>query len=707
MAKRSKKKKTTGSPISTNVPLTGAVAQRPPPWLSRDWLWALILILAVILAYLPVWWAGYIWDDDAMVTANPVIIGPLGLKEIWTTTAADICPLTITTFWVEHGLWGLAPLPYHLVNVLLHGACAVVLWRVLRSLQAPGAWLGAALWALHPVEVESVAWISELKNTESGLFFLLSILFFVRWLRARGLDGRTRGGWNYALMLLFAALAMAGKSSTVILPVVLCLCAWWVEGRWRWRNLVKVAPIFLMSIVAGALSILTQGLVLAKDTDPQGVRTWPERLVTTGDVVCFYLGKLLWPHPLITIYPRWQIDAGQWVSYLPLLAVILVLSVLWLKRESWSRPWFFAFAYFLAALLPTLGLVDMSFSRYSFVADHFQYLAGMGPLALAGAGMVRLADWVIPGRSWLQSSLCAGLLLVLGILSWRQNWIYQNKNMLWTYNVANNPNCWVGYNNLGDALSKKGRVDEAMALFLKALEINPNYPMAHNNLGIALSKKGEVDEAMVHYQKALEINPNYVAAHNNLGAALSKKGEVDEAITQYQTALEIDPNYAEAHYNLGAALFQKRQVDEAITQYQKTLEIDPNFAMAHNNLGVALFQNGRVDEAIAQYQKALKSDPRNVQIHNSLGLALAKRGIDFLQAGRVDEAIAQFQEALKNDPTLVQAHSNLGIAFAQKGQANEALAQFQEALRLQPDDNAAQINLAKIKAMMQQKAVSP
>ena len=173
-----------------------------PSWFNRDWVWGLTCVLAVIVAYSPVWWAGYIWDDDLYVTANPCIVGPLGLKEIWTTSAADICPLTLTTFWVEHALWGLAPLPYHLVNVLLHGACAVLLWRVLRSLRVPGAWLGAALWALHPVQVESVAWITEMKNTQSGLFFLLSILFFVKWLRAR--DRRTnRRGWNYALNFAF------------------------------------------------------------------------------------------------------------------------------------------------------------------------------------------------------------------------------------------------------------------------------------------------------------------------------------------------------------------------------------------------------------------------------------------------------------------------------------------------------------------------
>jgi tetratricopeptide (TPR) repeat protein len=734
MAKKSNKIKAPRVP----VPATDAVAQRPPSWLGSDWFWALILVLAVILTYLPLWRAGFIWDDDTLVTANPCIVGPLGLKEIWTTSAADICPLTITTFWVEHALWGLAPLPYHLMNVLLHAASAVLLWRILRGLRVLGAWLGAALWAVHPLQVESVAWIAEMKNTESGLFFLLSILFFVRWLRARNLDGRTGGVWNYAFTLLFAGMSIASKSSTVILPVVLCLCAWRVEARWRWRNVARVAPILLMSAATGVLSMWTQNLQIADNA--HWVQSWPERLVTAGYVVWFYLGKLLWPHPLITIYPHWVIDAGQAVSYLPLLVVIIVLFIFWLKRESWSRPWFFAFAYFLVTLFPVLGLVTISYFGLSFVADHFQYLANMGPLALVGAGAVRLADFVIPGRSWLQSSLCAGLLIVLGMLSWHRVWAYESEETLWTDTLAKNPSCWLGYNNLGKAFLEKGQMDKAMGQFQKALELNPdsvqaennlghafledgqvdkamaqlqkaseidpNYAEARNNLGIALSKKGEVDEAIVQYQKALELNPNYAKAHNNLGIAFFKKGKVDEAIAQYQKTLAITPNYAEAHYNLGAAHFQKGQVDEAIAQYQRALEINPNFVMAHNNLGIALFQNGQVDEAIKQYQKALELDPKMIQIHRNLAPALAQTGIVLLQEGRLDEAIAQFQEALKSDPTIAQAHSDLGIAFAQKGQADEAMAQFQEALRLRPDDSAAQVNLAKIKAMLQQKTGS-
>jgi tetratricopeptide (TPR) repeat protein len=622
MAKRSKRKKARSTEILAKVAHAGTVAQQLPSWLRRDWLLGLILVFAVILVYLPVWWAGYIWDDDTVLTANPCIVGPFGLKEIWTTNGADICPLTLTTFWMEHALWGLAPLPYHLVNVLLHGACAVVLWRVLRSLQVPGAWLGAALWAVHPVEVASVAWVAEMKNTESGLFFLLSILFFVKWLRTKDLKQRSGSNWNYGLTLLFAALAMASKSSTVVLPEVLCLCAWWVKGRWRWRNLIKIGPIFLMSIAAGAVSLWTQKLQ-GFTAEMDRVRSWPERLATAGDAVWFYLGKLIWPYPVITIYPRWEIDAGWWVSYLPFVAVIVVLILLWLKRESWSRPWFFALSYFLVALLPILGLVNMSFFRYSFVADHFQYLAGMGPLALAGAGLATFADFLIPQKPWVQSSLCTGLLLILGTLSWSHAWIYENSEALWTDTLARNPNCWVG----------------------------------PANLGLALSQKGQLDEAIKQYRKVLEIKPNLAQPHNNLGNDLSRKGRVDEAIAEYQKALGNDPNYAEAHYNLANALFQKGQVDEAILEYQKALEINPNYANARNNFGVVLARNGRLDEAMAQYQKALEINPNYADVHNNLGSA-------FLQGGRADEAVAQFQEALRLKPDYVEAKNNLAKAQA-------------------------------------------
>ncbi len=621
MAKRSKRKSTADSAIS---PIAMKKVDPLLPlhaWYQRDWVWGSILIFAVILAYGPVWHAGFIWDDDYHLTTNPCIIGPLGLKEIWTTSAARIGPLTFTTFWVEDALWGLHPLPYHLVNVLLHGASAILLWRVLLGLRVPGAWLGAALWALHPVEVESVAWITEMKNTQSCLFYLLTVLFFVKALKARDSNNRGTWGWNDALTLLCAALAMTSKSSTVILPIVLCLCAWWMEGRWNWRNLVRVGPIILMSVAASALSIWTQKLEGGMGSSL--ARSWPERLATAGDAVWFYLGKLLWPHPLIMVYPRWQIDVSQPLSYLPLLAVIIVLFIFWLKRESWSRPWFFAFTYFLAALLPVLGLVEHSFLRYSFVGDHFQYLASMGPLALAGAGLTRLADFMVKEKSQLQASFCAGLLLVLGMLSWQRARAYASQETLWVDTVAKNPNCWVGYYNLGVVLIQKGQVDAAMARFQQALEINPNDAPSHNNLGNTLAQTGHTDEAMVQFLKALDINPNYAEAHENLGNAFAQMGHTDEAIIHYQRALDINPNFAEAHYDLGNLLVQKGRLDEAIGEYRKALEANAANASIHTNLGIALVQNGQVNEAIAQFQQAVRLNPQDSDAQANLAKAQA------------------------------------------------------------------------------------
>ncbi len=602
MAKRSKKRKATGSDAGRIVP---RAKSQPAPsgdssisfGVRRNWVWELLLVLALFLIYSPVWQAGYVWDDGAVVINNPVIAGPLGLKEIWTTSAADICPATLTTFWLEYAVWGSAPLPYHLVNVLLHGLCAVLLGRVLRRLQIPGAWLGAALWAFHPVQVESVAWISELKNTQSAVFFLLSILFYIRWLETRKGDVPHRGDWPYGLSLLCGALAMTSKSSTVILPVVLVLFAWWMEGRWHWRHLTPLAPFFLMSLAAGIVSIWTQGLQLA-NTSLDWERTWPERLVTAGEAIWFYLGKLVWPHPLVTIYPRWTIDAGDWVSYLPLLAAIGILIILWLKCESWSRPYFMAYAYFLVALLPVLGLVNNTYSRYSFVADHFQYLASMGPLALAGAGIIRLGSLVTTSRPWIASTVGAVLLVALGTLSWQRTWVYQNQETLWTDTLAKNPECWAGYNDLGDALLQKGQIEDAMVQYRKAVEIYPDFVDAHTNLGTALLQSGHAEEAIAEYQKVLALSPDSAKAHFNLGDAFVRAKQVDLAVAQYQRAADIDPDYAEAHYNLGWIFLNQGRSDEAVAQFQDVMRLNPNLADVQSNLARA--------EALARQNAAQK-----------------------------------------------------------------------------------------------------
>ena len=356
---------------------------------GNRWLRGALLVGLVLVAYLPALQAGFIWDDDKHLTENPCIVGPLGFAGIWTTAEATYYPLVLTTFWVEHALWGLAPLPFHLINVLVHAACAVALWLVLARLLVPGAWLGAAIWALHPVQVESVAWVTELKNTQSGFFFLLAILFFLSWRESRASEGRSTGGTSYALALLAAVAAILSKSSTVMLPLVLALCWWWEEGVWRWRNVTTLVPFFAISAAASGWTIWEQQFHSGA-LGAEWALTWPERLVIAGRDPWFYLGKLVWPHPLVFIYPRWHIDASQPLAYLPLIAAGAVAVVLWRRRDRWGRAPLFAFAYFAVSLFPVLGFFKVYFFRFSFVADHFQYLASMGPLALAGAGLTRL-----------------------------------------------------------------------------------------------------------------------------------------------------------------------------------------------------------------------------------------------------------------------------------------------------------------------------
>ncbi|MBV8378768.1 MAG: tetratricopeptide repeat protein, partial [Verrucomicrobia bacterium] len=470
------------------------------------------------------------------------------------------------------------------------------------------------------------------------------------------------GGLKYSFSLLFAALAMAAKSSTVILPFVLCLCAWWIEGRLSWRHVRRTAPFFLIAIAAAALAMWTQGLQLAEAPDPQWTRTWPERIAAAGEALWFYLSKLLFPHPLMTVYPRWQTDAGQWISYLPLLAAIAILSILWLRHEAWSQACFFAFAYFVVALLPAMGLLDNTIFRISLVFDHLQYLASIGPLALAGAGLARLSGFVIPKKpALLARALCACPLLILGMTTWERASAYESDETFWTDAVLKNPGCLVGHNNLGNYLLQKGKLDEAIAQCQKALEIKSTDEKAHYILGLALFQKGQAEDAFAQYQKALAINPNYVAAHYNFGNALVQEGRLDEAIGQFQEALKTQPDYAPAHINLGNTLFQE----------------------------------GRLDEAIGQFQEALKINLEPETLFN-LGNAL-------LRKKRLDEAIEQFQKALNITPNSVPAHYTLGVALAQKGQLNEAIEQFEEALRLKPDFSAAQDALEKVQAFLRQR----
>ena len=654
-------------------------------WWRQGWLPALFLAAAIVAAYQPAWHAGFIWDDDYHLTQNPCVIGPLGFKAIWTSSAAVYYPLVLTSFRAQHALWGLNPLPYHLVNIALHAACAILLWRVLRNLKVRGAWFGAALWALHPVQVESVAWITELKNTQSCLFYLLAILLFLKW-RAGGAIGDRRGNeLHYAAALLCALLAILSKTSTVMLPVVLGLCWWWMEGSWRWRHGVRLAPFFLISGLASGWTIWEQRFHSGA-LGAEWAQSWSERLVLSGKVIWFYLGKLLWPHPLLFIYPRWTIDASRPAAYLPVVAIALVMFVLWRNRTSRMRLVLFAIACFLVSLFPVLGFFNVYFFRYSFVGDHFQYLASIGPLALAAAGIATAFRFLGAGKRFLEPALCGAALLALGGLTWHQCQTYRDIETLWRATLAGNPQAVMAHNNLGLAVLEKGQVEEATAHFRKALEINHDFYDAHNSLGLVRLRQGQVKEAIAHFQEAVRLRPDFAAAHNNLGNALQQDGQPDKAVEQYQIALKINPRFALAFYNLGNGYLQQGRTDEAIANFQKALEIQPTYPEAHYNLGIALFLKGQTDPAIAQLQKAVELRPHFPEAHNNLANLL-------LQKGQIAQAIRHYQIVVEGAPTNAPAHSNLGEAFLQAGQMDDAIVQLQMAAQLLPGSAEAQNTL--------------
>jgi tetratricopeptide (TPR) repeat protein len=533
---RQQKRHPANNPAVKRRPLADEAPRslQPPGWLL-----ALLLVAGVFIACMPVWQAGFIWDDDDHLTQNPCIVGPLGFKAIWTTGAAVYYPLVLTTFWIQHALWGLNPLPYHLLNVAMHAACALLLWRVLQRLRVPGAWFGAALWALHPVQVESVAWITELKNTQSCFFYLLAILFFLKWRVAGVLPGGRSGEGNYALALLCAALAILSKTSTVILPVVLGLCWWWIEGRWRWRNGLRLAPFFLISGLASAWTIWEQKFHSGA-LGPEWAQTGAERLVIAGKVVWFYLGKLLWPHPLIFIYPRWAIAAAQPAAYLPVLAVVVTLLILWRYRNGRMRPLFFAFACFLVSLFPVLGFFNIYFFRYSFVGDHFQYLASLGPLVLVAAAVTSALSRLKGGQRFLQPVLCGTVLLGLGALTWQQTRLYRDNQTLFQATLDRNPNCWIAQNNLSLVLLAAGQAPEAKVRLEQALALKPDYAEAHNNLGAALDLLGQRSAAIDHYRRATQLKPDYTEAWINLAidCFLTSRPQAD-ALAVAQKALDL------------------------------------------------------------------------------------------------------------------------------------------------------------------------
>jgi protein O-mannosyl-transferase len=543
-------------------------------WARGPWFLASVILIITFLAYQSVWRAGFIWDDNHHLTENPAMTAPHGLRMIWTSLAISrYYPLTLTSFWLQRRLWGLNPMPYHLVNIALHAVNGVLVYFVLRWLRLPSAWLAAMLWVLHPVNVESVAWITELKNTQSGVFFFLALLCFL-WFEA----GAKRR-W-YALALLCGLAALLSKPSTVVLPLALLLCVWWERGCWRRVDVLRVIPFFALALGMSVLTVIEQhGQILREGTSEWKLAT-AERFVVAGKAVWFYAFKVLWPVRLTFVYPRWDIEAGSFSSWLPLAGLVAVGSILWAwRRQSWARAGLFGCGFYVAALLPVLGFFDVFYFLYSFVADHFQYLASVGLIALVTSGAATAGRRV--GRSGGHLVAVATLTapMVLAILTWREGRVYRDAKTLWRDTLAKNPRCWMAHTNLGNVLQSSGRIAEAEEHYEQALQIKPDYAMAHNDLGVALIAAGKPETAVGHLEKALQIKPDLVEAQDNLAWLLatlppSLGGDAIRAVRLARQACELTGYRVAAHLNtLAVAYAAAGQFTDAIDTAEKAVDL--------------------------------------------------------------------------------------------------------------------------------------
>jgi protein O-mannosyl-transferase len=688
------------------------------------WLLLLALVVAVFVAYQPAWRGELLWDDDVHIT-KPELRSLEGLGRIWFDVGATLqyYPLLHTAFWSEYRLWGNATLGYHLVNLALHATAAVLVALVLLRLQVPGALLAAGIFALHPVQVESVAWISEQKNTLSTVFYLAAALMYLKFDDcSRYTSCAVRHGTrsvpasvSYTLALGLFVLAILSKTVTGTLPAALLVVFWWQRGKLSWRrDVLPLLPFFLFGAAGGAITAWWE-LKFNRCVGPEFDFTLIERFLLAARATWFHFWKLCWPAELVFIYPRWNISQAVWWQYLFPLAAVALLVALWSIRRQTRAP-LAAALFFGGTLFPVSGFFNLYTFRYSLVANHYQYLASLGIITLAAAGgamlLARVGLWRRPveqstplapreGASSRRSAMstlvgpaiCLALLAVLATLTWRQSRMYADLETLYQATIEHNPQCWLAYDNLGVLWIDQQRLDDGLAYCQKALAIKPDNATSWNSVGRGLMAKGQFDEAIVHFQQAVRLLPDFLPAHVNLGAVLTEKGRFDEAVAHCRVALAIQPACADAHYNLGRALAAKGDLNGAIAGFQQALRSNPDFvvartslALANNGLGVALAGSGRFDEASDHFQAAVRIKPDYAEAHNNLGGALARRGL-------VDEAIVHYRAALQVNSNYAIAHNNLALALLGQQHFAEAILHFQQALQLKPDYAEARNNL--------------
>jgi Flp pilus assembly protein TadD len=660
---------------------------------SAFWV-SLILVVAVLVVYAPVRQYGFVTVDDPIyVSSNPTVSGGLTWSGLaWAFTTGFGCnwhPVTWLSHMLDVQIYGMNAGLQHVTNVFLHVANTLLLfWLLIRMTGAIGrSAFVAGLFALHPLHVESVAWIAERKDVLSTLFWMLTILAYVAYVRRPRLI-------RYLLVLVLFVLGLMAKPMLVTLPFVLLLLDVWPlkrvaltsdssdpsasgSSRRAWlRLIVEKAPLLVLAAASSVVTYIVQqrgGAVNGNGIIPF---PWNLRVVNAVTSYIAYIGKMLWPARLAALYP-----CPRSISVWGVIGACLVLAgvsvaVVWMARR---RPYLIVgWLWYLGTLVPVLGLIQVGDQS---MADRYTYVPLIGLFIMVAWGA---SDACGCRPSWQRAmaALAAIALIGCGISARAQVQTWESSTTLWEHTLAVTKNNYFAQNALGAVLVDQGQNEQAVAHLSEALRLEPAIAQAHLNLGIALARQGKMDEAMRHFSEALRLQPEFPEAQNSLGLALARRGQVSEAIAHYTEALRLRPNFADAHRNLGQALADIGKPTEAISQFTEALRLDPNLAEAHNNLGLVLAGLGRVDEAIAHYTEALRLRPDFVEAHYNLGLALASQG-------KNEAAIAQFYDTLRLRPDLEVAHYNLGLALVKDGNVSEAIQEFSEALRINPQNEAA------------------
>ncbi len=697
--------------------VSGAVTRRGQPaatlrtWFAaKPWLLAALLVLATIGLYWPVTGQGFInLDDEQYVLDNPRVTSGLTWKNagwaLGSGHAANWHPVTWLSHMADCQMFALKPWGHHLTSMLLHALNALLVFALLQPMTG-AAWRSlfvAALFAVHPLRVESVAWIAERKDVLSGFFGLLSLIVYVRYVRrieSKEQKAETGGRFlssslhplssvQYWLSFFLLALGLMSKPMLVTWPFVMLLLDYWPLRRFErstlnaqlstlLRLVGEKIPFLALAAASSLVTLVVQqrgGTVAAGEDLPLATRS-ANALIS----YCRYLGKLFWPSDLAIFYPY----PRGWPLAKVLLAAGMIVGIsvlLWAQRRRYPFL-LMGWLWFCATLVPVIGLVQVGGQA---IADRYAYLPSLGVLIIAVWGAYELSRHRHYGVLVASVAGSAAVLLCV-VLTRHQIKHWKDSESLFRHALEAAGNNYLAHKTLADALLSKAEAGEAIGHYQQALRLRPDNAEAHNNLGNALSEKGQIDEAIGHYREAIRLKPDRALPRNNLGNVLVRKGQVDEAIGYYQEALRLEPDYADAHCNLGIALNEKGQIDEAMRHYQEALRLKPDYALAHNNLGDALVAKGRIDEATRQYQQALRVGADEAEAHYNLANKLDEKGL-------VDEAMRQYQEAIRLKPDYALAHNNLGIALARKGRTDEALSQFEKAIRLKVDYADAHNNL--------------